>query len=93
MRFQISRKEWYRESGLRWPTIEGGRVTLVEGEIEMKSTNLGTFLLGVSFGIGITILALYAQKPGRLATSMETIADMRRTRRAKEEETTCREKG
>ncbi len=52
----------------------------------MKSTGLGTFLLGVTFGIGITILALYTQKTGGLVTSMETIAEMRRARRAKEEE-------
>ena len=58
----------------------------MEGETEMKSTVLGTFLLGVTFGIGLTILALYTQKPGRLVTSMEAIAEMRRARRAKEEE-------
>jgi predicted nucleic acid-binding protein len=58
----------------------------VEGETEMKSTVLETFLLGVTFGIGITILALYTQKPSRLVTSIETIAEMRRARRAKEEE-------
>ena len=52
----------------------------------MKSTDLRTFLLGVTFGIGLTMLALYTQKPGRLVTSMETIAGMRRARRAKEEE-------
>ena len=52
----------------------------------MKSTGLGTFLFGVTFGIGITILALYTQRPGGLVTSMETIAEMRRARRAKEEE-------
>jgi hypothetical protein len=49
----------------------------------MKSTTLEIFLLGVTFGIGITILALYTQKPGRL---VETIAESRRARRAKEEE-------
>jgi hypothetical protein len=49
----------------------------------MKSTGLGTFLLGVTFGIGLTLFALYTQKPGRLA---ETIAESRRARRAKEEE-------
>lgn len=52
----------------------------------MKSTTLETFLLGVTFGIGITIWALYTQKPGRLVTSIETIAEKGRTRRAKEEE-------
>ena len=49
----------------------------------MRSTALETFLLGVTFGIGMTIFALYTQKPGRL---VETIADSRRARRAKEEE-------
>jgi hypothetical protein len=52
----------------------------------MKSNVLETFLLGVSFGIGITLLALYTQKPGRLVTSIETMADKSRARRAKEEE-------
>ncbi len=52
----------------------------------MKSTVLETFLLGVTFGIGITILAFYTQKPGRLVTSIETMAGSRRARRAKEEE-------
>jgi hypothetical protein len=55
-------------------------------EAEMKSFVLGTFLLGISFGIGITVLALYTQKPGRLVTSIENIAERGRTRRAKEEE-------
>jgi hypothetical protein len=58
----------------------------VEEGAEMKSTVLETFLLGVSFGIGITILALYTQKPGRLVTSIETIAEMGQARRAKEKE-------
>lgn len=62
-----------------------GRVVLVE-EAEMKSTVLEAFLLGVTFGIGITILALYTQKPSHLVTSIETMAEMGRTRRAKEEE-------
>jgi len=52
----------------------------------MKSTVLETFLLGVAFGIGITILALYTQRPGRLVTSIETMAGSRQARRAKEEE-------
>jgi len=52
----------------------------------MKSTVLGSFLLGVTFGIGITLLALYTQKPGRLVASIETIAESKRARRAKEEE-------
>jgi len=52
----------------------------------MKSTVLETFLFGVTFGIGITILSLYTQKPGCLVTSIETIAEMGRARRAKEEE-------
>ncbi len=52
----------------------------------MKSTVLETFLVGVTFGIGLTILFLYTQKPGRLVTSIETIAERGRARRAKEEE-------
>ncbi len=52
----------------------------------MKSTVLKTFLLGTTFGIGITILSLYTQKPGRLAASIEAIAERGRARRAKEEE-------
>ena len=58
----------------------------MEGGTKMKSTAVETFLLGVSFGIGITILALYTQKPAFLITSIETLAEGRRTRRAKEEE-------
>jgi hypothetical protein len=49
----------------------------------MKSTFLETFLLGVTFGIGITLLALYTQKPGRF---VGTIAESGRARRAKEVE-------
>jgi hypothetical protein len=52
----------------------------------MKSTVLETFLLGVTFGIGITILSLYTQKPGRWVVSIETIAERGRARRAKEKE-------
>ena len=52
----------------------------------MKSTVVETFLLGVAFGIGITILALYTQKPGRLVTTIDAIAERGRTRRAKEGE-------
>ena len=52
----------------------------------MKSTVLKTFLFGTTFGIGITILSLYTQKPGRLVASIDAIAEMGRARRAKEEE-------
>jgi hypothetical protein len=55
-------------------------------EAEMKSPVLKTFLVGVAFGIGITVLSLYAQKPGCFVTSLETIAEMGRARRTKEEE-------
>jgi hypothetical protein len=55
-------------------------------EVEMKSPVLKTFLVGVAFGIGITVLSLYAQKPGCFVTSLETIAEMGRARRAKEKE-------
>jgi len=52
----------------------------------MKLPVLETFLVGVAFGIGITVLSLYTQKPGCFVTSLETIAEMGRARRAKEEE-------
>jgi hypothetical protein len=55
-------------------------------EAEMKSSVLETFLVGVAFGIGLTVLSLYAQKPGYFVASLETIAERGRTRRAKEEE-------
>ncbi len=55
-------------------------------EAEMKAPVLETLLVGVAFGIGITVLSLYAQKPGCFVTSIETIAEMGRARRAKEEE-------
>jgi hypothetical protein len=51
----------------------------------MKLPVLKPFLVGVAFGIGITVLSLYAQKPGYFVTSLETIAEMGRARRAKEE--------
>jgi hypothetical protein len=60
--------------------------------IEMKSTVLETFLLGVTFGIGLTILSLYTQKPGRLVASIETIAKVGQARRAKVEENKLRRK-
>jgi len=52
----------------------------------MKLPVLEAFMVGVAFGIGITVLSLYAQKPGCYVTSLETIAEMGRARRAKEEE-------
>jgi hypothetical protein len=52
----------------------------------MKSNVLKTFLLGATFGMGMTILSLYTQKPGRFVASIEAIAERGRARRAKEEE-------
>ena len=52
----------------------------------MKSTTVEAFLLGITFGIGITILSLYIQKPGCLVTSLDTVAEMGRARKAREEE-------
>jgi hypothetical protein len=69
-----------------WPRIERGKVILVAEEEEMKSPVLETFFVGVALGIGITALCLYAQKPRSFVTSLETIAEMGRARRAKEEE-------
>jgi len=52
----------------------------------MKSVVLKTFLAGVAFGIGMTGLSLYAQRPVYFVTSLETIAEMGRARKAKKEE-------
>ncbi len=52
----------------------------------MKLPVFKTFLAGVASGIGITVLSLYAQKPGYFVKSLETIAEMGRARRDKEEE-------
>ncbi len=52
----------------------------------MKSAVLKTFLLGVTVGVGATILCLYTGKPDRVAASMENIAGVGRKRRAEEEE-------
>ena len=52
----------------------------------MKSTLLGTFLAGVAFGMGITVLSLYTQKPGCFVTSLEGVAEMGRARKVKEKE-------
>jgi hypothetical protein len=52
----------------------------------MRSSVLEAFLFGVTFGIGITILSLYTQKPGCLVASIETITETGRARRTKGEE-------
>ncbi len=52
----------------------------------MKSRVLETFLLGVTFGVGMTLLSLYAQKPDCLATTLKGITEMGRARRIREEE-------
>ncbi len=52
----------------------------------MRSTALETFLLGITFGIGMTVLSLYIQKPGCLVDSVEAIAETGRARRAKKEQ-------
>jgi len=52
----------------------------------MKSSHLETFLLGVTFGIGITLLSLYTQKPAFLVASVDTLAERGQKRKAREEE-------
>ena len=52
----------------------------------MKSPVLGTFMAGVVCGIGLTVLALYTQKPGCFVTAADTITDMGRARRDKKKE-------
>jgi hypothetical protein len=55
-------------------------------EARVKSAALKTFLLGVTLGVGATILCLYTRKPDRIVASMEVIAEVGRKRRAEEEE-------
>jgi len=62
------------------------RVIKEEKEITVKLAALRTFLLGVTLGVGATILCLYTRKPDRIVASMEGIAEMGRKRRAEEEE-------
>jgi hypothetical protein len=56
------------------------------GETEMKRPVLETFLAGVAFGMGMTILTLYARKPGCAADLLDAIARKGRDRKAKGEE-------
>jgi hypothetical protein len=56
----------------------------------MKSTALESFLFGVTLGIGMTLMALYAHKPDRLAASLEIIAEKGRARKAREKERSLR---
>lgn len=59
---------------------------LISGrKAEMRIPILKTFLGGVAFGIGITVLSLYAQKPVFLVASLEKIAERGRDRRDKNE--------
>jgi hypothetical protein len=55
-------------------------------EARVKSAALKTFLLGVTLGVGATILCLYTRKPDRIFASMDAIAEVGRKRRAEEEE-------
>ncbi len=52
----------------------------------MKSPVIKTFLIGTVFGIGVTGLSLFAQRPGYFVNSLEALAEMGRVRRAKKEE-------
>ena len=58
-------------------------------ETEMKgskSVARKSFLLGVTFGIGVAVLSLYTGKPGWLADSLGAVAKMGRARKAKRQE-------
>ncbi len=52
----------------------------------MKSPVVKTFLMGAAFGIGVTALSWYAQRPVYFVSSLETLAEMGRVRRDKKEE-------
>ena len=51
-----------------------------------KSVARKSFLLGVTFGVGLAVLSLYTGKPGWLVNSLEAIAKMGRARKAKRQE-------
>lgn len=53
----------------------------------MKSSTFESFLLGFTLGMGLAIFALYSQKPRAVATSLNSIAELGRMRRVKDEET------
>ena len=52
----------------------------------MKSGFMKPFLIGFACGMGITLLALYTQKPGSIISSIDRLGELGRTRRAREEE-------
>jgi uncharacterized protein YjiS (DUF1127 family) len=51
----------------------------------MKSKVFESFLLGVTFGIGAILLSLYTRKPDCLASSMDALAQLGRTRETRKE--------
>ena len=51
-----------------------------------KSVARKSFLLGVTFGIGVAVLSLYAGKPGWLVNSLEAVAKIGRARKAERQE-------
>jgi hypothetical protein len=52
----------------------------------MKSTTLEAYFMGFTLGVGLTVLALYTQKPESLVTAIEVIAEKGRRRKAKQME-------
>jgi len=56
----------------------------------MKSTAFESFLCGVTLGIGLTLIALYAHKPDCLAASLEIVAEKGRARKARRIERSMR---
>jgi hypothetical protein len=55
-------------------------------EAEMKLPAVETFLTGVAFGIGLTLLSLYTQKPSCLVATADTIVERGRARKDKREQ-------
>ena len=56
----------------------------------MRARTLEAFLLGVTAGVGISLLCWYAQKTGRSVPSLETWGEGRQTRRIKKEQNQLR---
>ncbi len=57
----------------------------------MKSSTLESFLCGVTLGIGLTLITLYAHRADRLVFSLETLAEKGRARKARKIEKSMRQ--
>ena len=71
---------------LEFAKVEAGNFFGAAKGARVKSSTLESFLLGFALGIGTAIFALYSQKPRAVATSLNSIAELGRMRRVKDDE-------